>query len=503
MNRATKLRLLCANDVYKPEKFSVLRAMKDKHQGEGITKCILGGDFLGGSLFATYSKGESMIKVCNSVGFDYIVIGNHEFDFGEDRLKELISISDSRWLGSNIKIKSSVDETKLEIFDDAVLDFDIFECGKYRIGVFGVCTASTPVLASPSPAIIFENEVNHAKDATSLLQARGCDVIIAITHVSLAIDKEIAAIEGINLIIGGHDHDPFLLLENETLIIKCGQNIEHLGIIDLDICDNPTTSKAEVRHSFQLLSTYDMPSHPEVDTIIDEYVSMRSASNEQPIQLCVVDASVSPQSDISGLYSSLSTRSCDVRVRECASVCLVADAMLYSYTSLGYNCDFALLNGGFVRGDRLYAPGSPILKSDVLNELPFEREPVLILIRGQDLQDGLKQMLAGAPRPIGSFPHMSQHFLGCYDLKQEPHSRICSIRIRGESIILDKEYRVVISDFYCSKEGDGVAAFAGKPVIHNHGRRISDVMCEYLTTLESVSGVPPGRFIELAPPSSD
>jgi 5'-nucleotidase / UDP-sugar diphosphatase len=513
MSMGAKLRLLCANDVYKPDKFSVMKAMKDKYQGEGMTKCILAGDFLGGSLFSTLSKGESMIKVCNTVGFDYVVIGNHEFDYGEDRLKELMDMSSYPWLGSNIRMcttenkdttdtdTNTEDILKPAMFHEKIVDIDIFECDSYRVGVFGVCTASTPNLSSPSSAVIFEDEVAHAQRATSLLQSQGCDIIIALTHVSLAVDKEISAIQGVNLIIGGHDHDPSLLLENETLIIKCGQNIEHLGVIDLDIYKDPVSGHVQVRHSFQLVCTFGLPSHPEVDAVIDQYRVDHSNSGEEPVQLSVVDASLATQSDgkatnYNHMYHSLSTRSCDVRIRESASVCMVADAMLHSYTQLGYACDFAFLNGGFIRGDRLYPPGCPILKSDILNELPFEREPVLMLIRGEDLWRGLEQMLAGAPRPVGSFPHVSEHFQGTFDLKQEPLSRIQCINIRGRPIDLEEEYSVVLSDFYASKEGDGVDAFLGKPIIHNHGRIISSVVCDYLMTVESVVGAAPGRFID-------
>jgi 5'-nucleotidase/UDP-sugar diphosphatase len=505
-----KLRLLCANDVYKPEQFSIFKSMKEEYNGVGVTKSILSGDFLGGSLFATLSKGESMIRVCNSVGFDYVVIGNHEFDFGDDRLKELMDMGEYPWLGSNVRLASSeLQENKVsettssrELFHKRVLDIDIFDCGTYRVGVFGVCTASTPNLSSPSPNVVFESELEHAQRATKLLQERGCDVILALTHVSIAVDKAIAAIDGINMIIGGHDHDPFLLFENGTLIIKCGQNIEHLGVIDLDIFTDTSTGQVQVRHSFQLVSTHGHTGHPEVNAVIDQFNEHHSTDGEEPVQLSrVFDGAIVPtggaDSDIvNNLYAPFSTRSADVRTRESASVCLVADAMLYSYTQIGYQCDFGFLNGGFVRGDRLYPPGCPILKSDVLNELPFQREPVLISIRGSDLWLGLEQMLAGAPRPVGSFPHMSAHFQGTFDLKKKPLSRIQAISIRGQPIDLNKEYSVVISDFYASKEGDGVESFANKPVIHNHGRTISSVVCEYLTTVDSVKGYPPGRFFD-------
>jgi hypothetical protein len=74
------LRLLCVNDVYKPERFALLKTMKTKYAGKGVTKCVLPGDFVGGSQFSYKSTGESMIRVCNAVGFDYVTLGNHGMD---------------------------------------------------------------------------------------------------------------------------------------------------------------------------------------------------------------------------------------------------------------------------------------------------------------------------------------------------------------------------------------------------------------------------------------
>ena len=212
------LRLLCANDVYKADKFAVMRAMKPMYQGRGVTKCVIPGDFVGGSLFASKHMGESMIRVANAVGFDYATLGNHEFDFGEDRLEELMDISEFPWLGSNIRYASSG-----ELFH-SVLDTDVFEVPvegcvgegiqPVKVGVFGVCTQATPNLASCTGKAKFENVIKHSKRCTEYLRnVHHCDIVLALTHVSLAIDKDIAeSVPGIDVILGGHDHDPFLLM---------------------------------------------------------------------------------------------------------------------------------------------------------------------------------------------------------------------------------------------------------------------------------------------------
>lgn len=71
------LRFICVNDVYRPEMFSVFKNLIPLYQGKNITKTVLPGDFLGGSLFGSKSSGEGVLKVLNEVHFDYVTIGNH------------------------------------------------------------------------------------------------------------------------------------------------------------------------------------------------------------------------------------------------------------------------------------------------------------------------------------------------------------------------------------------------------------------------------------------
>lgn len=71
------LRFICVNDVYRPEMYSVFKTLIPSYKGIGITKTVLPGDFLGGSLFGSKSSGEGVLKVLNEVNFDYVTVGNH------------------------------------------------------------------------------------------------------------------------------------------------------------------------------------------------------------------------------------------------------------------------------------------------------------------------------------------------------------------------------------------------------------------------------------------
>ena len=98
------LRIFCVNDVYKPERFSQLKTLCALHKSSTVpesnnltppphptvTKLVLPGDFLGGSMFAAVHSGASVIDILNQLGVDYFTLGNHEFDFGSDQVKVLM-----------------------------------------------------------------------------------------------------------------------------------------------------------------------------------------------------------------------------------------------------------------------------------------------------------------------------------------------------------------------------------------------------------------------------
>ena len=101
------------------------------------------------------------MDVLNSIGADYCVLGNHEFDYGEARLRQLMDKSHFPWLGSNVR-----DRAAQSIFH-TTLDVDSFwvSCsgGRVQIGVFGLCTSATPQLSDPGKNISFEDPMLHAR----------------------------------------------------------------------------------------------------------------------------------------------------------------------------------------------------------------------------------------------------------------------------------------------------------------------------------------------------
>ena len=105
---------------------------------ESRTKLILdSGDFFQGAPEGTISKGEAVIDLMNAIQYDAGVIGNHEYDLGEDQLKTLIKRAKFPLLASNIF------EKKTKALVSYATSFAIFEKDGIRIGVVGLATRFT------------------------------------------------------------------------------------------------------------------------------------------------------------------------------------------------------------------------------------------------------------------------------------------------------------------------------------------------------------------------
>ena len=98
------------NDVYEisPKEgrggFAPLMTMLKQERAtapDAIT--TLGGDLIGSSMMSGITKGTQMIELMNAIGLDVAVVGNHEFDFGAEVLKQRAGESKFPWLGTNVQ----------------------------------------------------------------------------------------------------------------------------------------------------------------------------------------------------------------------------------------------------------------------------------------------------------------------------------------------------------------------------------------------------------------
>ena len=194
---------------------SLLRELRDGLPPVDHQLVVACGDILGGSSLLNHTKGILAIDCLNLLPFDAVVLGNHEFDYGIEALTTAVKKSNSTWFGANV--------TKGGDRLPQIKESQVVELGDgVRLGLFGVCTPATPHLSNPGPLVEFEDPVSAAK---RILPQMNAHVNVALTHLAMHQDQELAeACPQLDLILGGHDHDPYSFRRHRTLIFKTGMN---------------------------------------------------------------------------------------------------------------------------------------------------------------------------------------------------------------------------------------------------------------------------------------
>ena len=171
----------------------------------------------------------------------------------------------------------------------------------------------------------------------------------------------------------------------------------------------------------------------------------------------------------------LDSRVATVRGHEAAIGNLIADAM----RARGH-ADVAIMNGGGIRAGKIYPPGSPVTRRDVLAELPFGNHLVVVAVKGSDLRAAIENGLSRLPAIAGRFPQVSGMRVE-YDPQRPAGSRVVSIAVGGAPLDPDRMYKVATNDFM-ARGGDGYTSLAhNKPAVPpDDSPRLSNEVMVYL-----------------------
>jgi 2',3'-cyclic-nucleotide 2'-phosphodiesterase (5'-nucleotidase family) len=428
------------------------------------------GDFLSPSLMSALLKGAQMIDLFNALGVDIVAFGNHEFDFGPEITMVRMTESKFPWLSANVLGPDR------KPFGSATATLTR-QVGPFTVGFFGLLSPDTATLSSPGTNVTFLPVIPAAQAAVEALRQAGADVIIALTHLTIAEDRQLARqVPGISLILGGHEHDPITWYEDNTLIHKSGYDAHYLGRIDL-VLDKTTMEKGPrvtVTPSWRMLANHGISPDPEVAARVAEYMAKLDSELAQPLG----------QSQ-----TALNSQRGDVRTRETTMGNLLADALREALQA-----EAVLINGGGIRGDRLYEPGTPLTRRDILRELPFGNVGVLLELSGASLLAALEHGVSKVEAKAGQFPHVAGiRFV--YNPRQPAGSRIVQATINGVPIDLTASYRVATID-YLLNGGDGYTSLStGKPLVDTSGGILmATIVMQYIARHGTVAPQVEGRI---------
>ena len=458
------------------------------------------GDAVQGAALGTLSEGEYIIDIMNEVGYDIMVPGNHEFDYGMARMMELMDRLDATVLSSNF-MDLTTSETVYE-------PYTLIDYGTIQVAYVGI---STPESFTKSTPKYFQDEAGNyiysfceGNDGADLYEAvqtavddasaDGADVIVAVGHCGVGTEIApwqstdiIANTTGIDVFIDGHSHSVIAgeTYQNENgedvILTSSGTGLENIGKVTITAGGSVST---------ELISDY-----TEKDETVDAFVKNIQAENEAMLKTVVAST------DVPLIVNDPDTGNRLIRSQETNLGDLCADA----YRKL-LGADVAVVNGGGIRAD---IPAGDITYNDIISVHPFGNSACVIEATGQEILDLLEMMARSTPEECGGFEQVSgmSYEIHTYipssvqtddkDVFQgvTGEYRVKNVMIGGEPIDLDKTYTLASHNYLIKNGGDGYAEFMDNKLLQDEVMIDNQVLITYI--VQELGGVVGSEYAAL------
>lgn len=204
------------------------------------------GDFCQGTPYFNFYHGRIEIDAMNRMGYDAVMLGNHEFDNGVDTLAAILQGAQFPVVCANYNVKGSV-------LEGLVLPYTVIRRQNVRIGVFGIGIDPAGLIAERNFAPLqYLDPIATAQDvANTLKNKEKCDVIVCLSHQGThpsaegkLSDVELAqATRNIDIIIGAHTHKTLTnvyipnLDGDSVFLAQMGKSGARIGKIQVEILE--------------------------------------------------------------------------------------------------------------------------------------------------------------------------------------------------------------------------------------------------------------------------
>ncbi len=212
------------------------------------------GDATQGASFATVGEGADVIAAMNAAGYDAMAAGNHEFDYGVERLRANVAAARFPVLSAN----ATCDGQPL-LAASAVVE----RSGK-RIGLIGLTTTATLANANPQglKGVAFEDEAAALRRELTAL-APETDAIVLLCHLgdnaaavkttskALLDSLSDAELAQVTAVVDGHSHTvedgtPYVRGTKAVPVVQAGTQLANLGQVTLTFTGETVTAAGKV-----------------------------------------------------------------------------------------------------------------------------------------------------------------------------------------------------------------------------------------------------------------
>ena len=363
---------------------------------------LFGGDMFLANPIDTRSQGASTVKLMNLLKPDAACVGNHEFDYGRERLEELMANLQYPLLAANV-----ADAGGKPLFEAAT----VIEKNGLRILVIGLFPVSGKRYYEEDHDLKISEALAAVKKAAAAAPGDH-DLTIVLSHLGRDEDEKLAkalpAALGVDLIVGAHTHEAIAEIDAGLPIpvVQAGANGEYIGRLELEI--DPERNCLARGAEYELLPTRTAGITPEpgVQALLKT-------------ELAAISGMLAP---VATLASPLPFS----RTEECKLGNFVADAFADMF-----GAEIALADSKWLRR---YLAGPQICEADLREVLPGGMTLCRVQIPGSGLRSTLEYYLKQDDRFMSVSAGVRCTMQG---------GRLTAITVNGKPLDNDREYTVI------------------------------------------------------------
>jgi 2',3'-cyclic-nucleotide 2'-phosphodiesterase (5'-nucleotidase family) len=438
---------------------------------------VSSGDFLQGGMSGALSHGGYIVDVMRNVGYDAVTLGNHEFDYGVPRMKELLPKLNAPVVCSNFFAMGAT--------QPSYAPYIIRSYGSRRVAFVGVTTPETMQDESYS---FFDDEGNQlydlrTDDVTQIVQTavddvrrQGADYVVLLSHLGekqpalgLSSHDLVAATRGIDVVLDGHthsviEHDNVANLDGKLVpVAQTGTQFANVGKLVI---------AADGRITPTLIATDDIP-----------YMSTRVGATIDSVSQ---EVSAVALRQIAATEFALTINDADGNRLVRRGVTNLADLVTDAFRH-AMQAEIGLSNGGGIRANIL---AGDISYGDLINVMPFDNHMAKIAATGAQIVAMLERCTAALPEEDGQFPQVSGLR---YTVHQKSHT-VSDVQVLAgdtwQPLDPGRTYTIATTDYY--RGGGFYDTLKDCTLVSLDTLLYRDAMADYLQT--TLGGTVPAAY---------
>lgn len=412
--------------------------------GPGAIVAVHTGDFCVGDPLFNLFYAVPELQLLGALHFDAVTVGNHEFDLTPFGL--LGALTTVYPQGAPFPLLSAnvvLSDPQLALLRQYIQSYTIVDRAGVRVGMFGMTTPTTLLYSQPSPAGILTDLGPIAALTAGTLRAAGCDVVIMLSHLGSDLDEQlVAAVQGIDVVVCGHDHyefhHPRIVLgptNQPVYLVQTGGFYRQVGKLELRLHNGQVSVERN-----QLI---ELDQHIRPDAAVSAQVRQleRAAELQMPGMF---------DGYVGYAWGTIEEKAWDLDQTGCKDTPFgdtVADANRHATRT-----DIGLAPGGISAQPIHRGPIAPI---DLFRALGYGLDVntnygwrlATFRIQGAAFWYTLEGTLAELPDDSDLFVQVSQGVQYTYDPSQPPGARLQSLTLNGQPLDPGRLYSVTTDEF--------------------------------------------------------